>query len=119
MLIGELVKKSGLSKSTIRHYEDMGLLHHSLRQAGSKTYREYDESTLKRIEIIENGKKMGFSLKEGKHIVDALMSESLSKADRVLILQEKVQDIEVKIAALKSVKSQIESKIVNIEAEEN
>lgn len=117
MLIGELVKKTGLNKSTIRYYEEMGLIQPTMRQAGTRYYREYDDTVLQRIDIIKHGKKMGFSLKEGKHIIDALMNQTLSTKERIAIMQEKLDHIDTKIAELEHIKHIIEVKISDIENE--
>ena len=78
MLIGELCKKTGLGKGAIRLYEELGLISSKPREAGSRTYREFDENTLARIELIKNGKRMGFKLKEGKAIIDAFMNDEMT-----------------------------------------
>lgn len=117
MLIGELVKKTGLNKSTIRYYEEMGLIQPKMRQAGTRHYREYDDTVLQRIDIIKHGKKMGFSLKEGKYIIDVLMNQTLSKKERIAMMQEKLEQIHTKIAELEHIKQMIEIKICDIQNE--
>ncbi|TAM50553.1 MAG: MerR family transcriptional regulator [Paraburkholderia sp.] len=49
MLISKLATLSGLSKDGIRHYEELGLIRSTARQAGSRTYREYDTDALAAI----------------------------------------------------------------------
>ena len=60
MKIGEIAKKTGLVGSTIRFYEEEGLLPPVMR--GSNGYRDYPESALKRLDMVRKVQKMGFSL---------------------------------------------------------
>lgn len=60
MLIGTLSRISGLSKDTIRHYEVLGLLRSTPRQAGSRVYRDYADDSLERLELIALGKRLQF-----------------------------------------------------------
>ncbi|WP_210253203.1 MerR family transcriptional regulator [Beijerinckia sp. L45] len=40
MLINDVARMAGMSKDGIRHYEEMGLISSSARQAGSRVYRD-------------------------------------------------------------------------------
>lgn len=100
MLIGEVAKKSGLSKDGIRHYESLGLLHSRPIQAGSRTYREYDDTTLERLMIISLAKRLHFSLKELVDPLNQILSDTISREERAAGLAEKVKEIDVKIAEL-------------------
>jgi len=59
--IGVVVKHSGLAASTLRYYEEKGLIQstgrHGLR-------RIFDASVLERLALIALGRQSGFSLKE-------------------------------------------------------
>ena len=58
MLIGELSKKTGLSKDTIRFYEKMGLIEAKQRQAWTRTYMDFSSVMLERVVIITQGKSL-------------------------------------------------------------
>ncbi|GGY55963.1 MerR family transcriptional regulator [Pseudoduganella albidiflava] len=60
MKIGELAARSGMAASTIRYYEQEGLLPKASR--GANGYRTYQESTLEQLNLIDVGQKLGFSL---------------------------------------------------------
>lgn len=57
--IAEVARRSGLPASTLRYYEEKGLIvpvgRHGLR-------RQYDESVLERLALIALGREAGFSL---------------------------------------------------------
>ncbi len=100
MLIGEVAKKSGLSKDGIRHYESLGLLHSKPIQAGSRTYRDYDDTTLERLMIISLAKRLHFSLKELVDPLNQILSDTVSREERASVLADKVKEIDAKIAEL-------------------
>jgi DNA-binding transcriptional MerR regulator len=115
MLIGELCKKAGITKDCIRHYESLGLIDSTSRLAGSRTYREYDDETLKRLELIKYGKSLLFTLREIKPLLDLFMSNKLPKAQRRYRLEQKLSDIEDKIRDAQRVRKRLIDKIKALE----
>lgn len=107
MFIGELAKRSGLSKDGIRHYESLGLLHSEPIQAGSRIYRKYDETSLERLSIIALAKRLHFSLKELAEPLDRLLDEAISRKERSEILAQKVREIETEIERLKEARREL------------
>ena len=79
MKIGELAERSGIAASAIRYYEQAGLLPAPTRSANG--YRVYAETALERLQLIQLGQNLGFSLdamravlaKEGNEFQDDLM----------------------------------------------
>jgi DNA-binding transcriptional MerR regulator len=63
--------------STIRYYEKEGLLPKA--QRGANGYRVYQASTLERLDLIQLGQKLGFSL-EAIKTVAALQGDALKDA---------------------------------------
>ena len=59
--IGDVARRSGVAATTLRYYEDAGLLHPPRRVGGR---RRYDQSVMTRLEIIACCKAAGFSLDE-------------------------------------------------------
>jgi len=68
LTIGRLAKKFGLSRSTLLYYDSIGLLSPSGHQQGE--YRIYGAEEDRRLESICRYRKIGFSLKEIKKILD-------------------------------------------------
>ncbi len=62
MRIGELAKRSGLSRDTIRFYERAGLIRSAPEPAASNGYRAYSEDTLVTLEIIADAQAAGMTL---------------------------------------------------------
>ena len=65
--IADVARRSGLPASTLRYYEEKGLIvpigRHGLR-------RQYDESVLERLALIALGREAGFSLDDILAMVD-------------------------------------------------
>lgn len=59
--IGEVAKRSGVRPSTLRFYEEAGLIRSSGRHG---LRRQYDPETLLQLSLIALGKSAGFSLAE-------------------------------------------------------
>jgi MerR family copper efflux transcriptional regulator len=70
MQIGELAERAGLSLRTIRHYDDVGLLHPSARTDGG--FRIYSERDYERLILIRQARALGFSLDEIADLLDVL-----------------------------------------------
>ena len=107
MLIGELVKICGLSKDTLRYYEDMGLIHSKPVQAGSRRYRDYDPTTLERLAMIALGKRMQFSLREIAAVLDGIINDQTTRAERRALMLAQIEQVTAKIADLEDVKRQL------------
>lgn len=105
MLIGEIAKKSGLSKDGIRYYESLGLIHSKPITAGSKIYRDYDDTTFERLSIIALAKRLHFQLSELPEALDRILSDTISREERSAVLKAKVAEVDVKIAELQAARN--------------
>lgn len=100
MLIGELVKRTGLSKDTIRFYEKQALITVSKRERRDNNYKEYSEDILHRLTTIKRLKNFGFTLNEVSDLLKMMDYNEASCenvkdkiADRVGILDEKIREM--------------------------
>ena len=107
MLIGELAKITGLSKDGVRYYEDLGLIHSKPVQAGTRIYRDYDDTTLERLALIALGKRMHFSLRDIAAVINRLINDDISHEERSILLLAQVKQVEAQIADLEDVKTQL------------
>lgn len=64
--IGDVAKEFGVSLRTLRFYEDKGLIS-PLRAGSARLYRRRD---LSRLKLIMLGRKVGFTLREVKFMMD-------------------------------------------------
>ncbi len=89
--IGEVAERTGLTRRTLRHYDDLGLLVPSARS--SSDYRIYDEADLLRLLQIQSLKALGLGLTE---IAAALADPD---TDATATLRSQLSDLEQRIAA--------------------
>lgn len=102
MKIGEVAKLSGTGIETIRFYEREGLLLEPERRPSG--YRQYDESTVERLEYIRRAKELGFTLAEIRELLE-LSFAAHAGCDHIRQRAEaKVADIEGKIRSLQQMK---------------
>jgi DNA-binding transcriptional MerR regulator len=107
MLIGEVCKISGLSKDTIRHYESLGLLHSLPVKAGSREYRDYDDTTLERLSMIGFAKWMGVRLRDLREPLDRALSSQSTTAERRVLLENEIDRIDRKIEELQAARREL------------
>lgn len=111
MLIGEIAKLTGLSKDGIRHYEQLGLIVSVPREAGSRTYRDYDASVLEAVERVRQAQRLGLSLAEIAPLLDAYGDRTPSKKETIDFLQDRLEAVRAKMEALREVEVYIVTKL--------
>lgn len=80
--IAEVVRRSGLPASTLRHYEDKGLIA-PIGRRGLR--RQYAAGVLERLALIALGRAAGFSLDE---IASMLAADGRHRIDRAALAQK-------------------------------
>ena len=99
MRIGELAKRSGLTTSRIRFYEDEGLLPKAHR--GGNGYRDYPERAVARLHLIRDSQALGFSLSEIKFgLGQAGDADMPSRSDILEALRCKLEDLDAQAAVV-------------------
>lgn len=81
MHIGELAERVGLSMRSLRHWDEVGLVHASGRTDGG--FRVYTAADEQRVRLIISMKPFGFSLDELGELADAI---EVSPADPLFAL---------------------------------
>ena len=100
MTIGELAERGGVRTSTLRYYEDEGLLRPAARVSGQ---RRYDESAVEALTVIRFCRALGFSLDE----IRTLLSEPRSTRKRTQwrgLVDTKLAEVDESIARAKTMK---------------
>ncbi|HVD98756.1 MAG TPA: MerR family transcriptional regulator [Cytophagaceae bacterium] len=111
MLIGELSKKTGVSRDTIRFYEKTGLIR-SFKKGKSRrenNYREYSEDDLNRLQLILLLKEYGFTLNDIRNILHEMQEDrNLAYEEFPKRIELRLTDIEAKIEELTRYKVRLE-----------
>lgn len=100
MRIGELCKRAGVSRDTVRYYERMGLLDKATQPHATNSYKRYSELSLQRIRLTLHAKALGFTLAEIGDVVHVWDSPTFGVAQRVACLQAKLAELDAKSHAL-------------------
>ena len=91
--IGQLSKRSGLSRSTLLYYDRKGLLSPTGRTQAN--YRLYSEKDLTRLELILSYRETGISLEQIKQLLDSQSNQSIT------ILEQRLDNLNHEIADLR------------------
>jgi MerR family transcriptional regulator, redox-sensitive transcriptional activator SoxR len=71
MTIGQVARRAGVQPSTIRYYEEIGLLPPPTRVGGR---RHYDAIIFDRLAVTRVARKAGFTLREAKGLIQGFTS---------------------------------------------
>jgi len=105
MLIGQLAKKSGFTRETIRYYEKFGLITPDYRRESN--YREYGSEALSVLRFIEKTKRLGLTLAEIKETIKTFQNQSYSCDRAHTFANAKLEKIDKEIARLERYKSNL------------
>ena len=111
MLIGEISKKTSLSRDTIRFYEKKGLIKVDRTDSEWNNYKNYSVETLKQLLLIKKAKGFGFTLNEIAELIELFEMDTASCSVMSVKIKEKLSDIDKKIKELKDMKKMIFDKM--------
>jgi DNA-binding transcriptional MerR regulator len=108
MLIGELSKKTGLSRDTIRFYEKeslIGAARPERKGPFSNTYKNYPESLVSDLSFIQGTKALGFTLAEIKGMLELRAKRTKGSKTWTSKAEDKLLEIDRKIHELQNLKT--------------
>ncbi len=102
LTIGEVARQAGVAATTLRYYEQIGLVSAPARLGGQ---RRYDDSVLARLEVIRLCKSAGFALEEIQLLfADDAPGRPASRA----LAEAKLAEIDAQIESLARARAVIE-----------
>lgn len=124
--IEQVAEKTGLTKRTLRYYEEMGLLPPTGRTEGN--YRRYSEMDIQRLERIKNLRDLlGFSLADIREIMEVddervhlreIYRQEMEADARIAhldhvddLIRKQLQIIEQKITGLEQMRDSLQQQI--------
>ena len=117
MLIGELVKKSGLTKDTIRYYEKIGIFNSRVVQRNPMNgYKNYSDEVLEVVKMLEIGKQHGCTLNEIREIVESHQQNELTCFSIAPYIHKKLKEVNQKINDLELKKARLEMALINLQS---
>lgn len=99
--IVQLTQQTGIRPSTLRYYEEIGLLHPIRRVSGR---RQYDESVLQRLALIQTGQQAGFTLAELKTFLDRVLDAQSSDSDWHVLVDRKLREMDERLEHIERMK---------------
>jgi MerR family transcriptional regulator, copper efflux regulator len=106
---GELARAVGISTDALRHYEKLGVLPRAPRTASG--YRLYPPDSLERVKTVRHAMQLGFTLHELAEIL-RIRDRGGAPCKRVLLmLQEKLEALQERIAELQQTQNYMESMV--------
>ena len=98
MRIGEVSRRSGLSRDTIRFYERNGLIASSPGPGSTNSYRDYDDDVIERLAMIREAQAAGLSVSDLALFIRQLEDASETDFDAGAFLDLKIVEIQNRIA---------------------
>lgn len=109
LTIGDLSKATDTKVETIRYYERIGLLAAPARTAGN--YRAYAHSELGRLSFIRRARDLGFGIDQIRALLSLSEKKKRSCKAVDVIARQHLADVEIKIADLMALRSELDSLI--------
>ncbi len=107
MLIGQLVKETGLTKDTIRFYEKHGLISVGEEERRNNNYKEYSDGIKEKLLTIKRLKNFGFTLNEVSGLLEMIDANEASCNNVSDKIYEKVDLLDKKIRELISLRTKL------------
>ncbi|MEG3190958.1 MerR family DNA-binding protein [Lysobacter sp. D1-1-M9] len=107
LTIGKVAQRAGVGVETVRFYIREGLVPETPRHGFG--FREYPPDTVARLQFIQRAKRLGFSLKEVRELLDLRVSPEVTCADVRSHATAKVADIEERIRDLQRMRKALRS----------
>lgn len=103
--IGEVSKQTDISVGALRYYESLGLLE---SERGENGYRYYSPTAIQQILFIKKAQALGFSLDDISTILNIHRQGKRPCQLVQSLLQEKIDQLEVKIQQMRGFQSELE-----------
>jgi len=116
MNIGTVAQRTGLPVKTIRYYEDIGLVKPLRAENG---YRDFDVRDLERLQLVAQGRQMGFSLEECHKLVRLNDDSGRASRDVRALALENLEAVRSKIASLQALKARLEGLVAQCHGDDD
>lgn len=106
MRISEVASRSGLSTSTLRYYDAIGLI---AARRETNGYRTYDEAVLEQLSFIGEAKQLDLPLPEIAELLGVLDGETCTRVRDVLQpkLEQRLREVDERLATLRHLRQRL------------
>ncbi|MFK7846124.1 MAG: Cu(I)-responsive transcriptional regulator [Rhodothermales bacterium] len=110
MNISRASELSSLSSKTIRYYEDIDLIAPARAKNG---YRDYSNSDIHILKFLQRSRSLGFTIDKCRLLLSLYQDEQRASGDVKALAVEKIDQIDLKIIELQSLKTTLSSIVRN------
>jgi len=103
--IGQLSKDTGVKVTTIRYYEEVGVLNKPERTQGHQ--RRYNAAALERLRFIKHARDLGFTIQAIESLIQLQESPEKSCKEATDIANEQLLDVRRRIKQLNSLEKEL------------
>jgi DNA-binding transcriptional MerR regulator len=107
--IGEAARQSGVKVTTIRFYEERGLLKAPPRSEGNQ--RLYSDREVARLRFIRHARDLGFGMEAIGELLDLAAHPESPCLDADRLARARLDEVRRRIAALRALESELERMI--------
>lgn len=112
MLIGDLVRKTGISRDTIRYYEKEGLFKNCLILRRDNNYKEYSTDVLEQLDLIHTLRNLNFPISDIAELIRSRQFNLVECENLSDTLDKNIKKIDLQIISLLDLKNKL-NKIKN------
>src|SRR5689334_14017981 len=94
MTVGELARRAGVRSSTIRYYEELGLIPAPPRRS---TWRDFDADALAHLAVVQFARSCGFTLQETRQLVKGFSSRTSASERWRTLADRKIDEMDAAI----------------------
>jgi MerR family copper efflux transcriptional regulator len=114
MNIGQVASEAGMAPTTVRYYEQRGLIGEVTRTASG--YRQYGHETVNRLRFIKDAQKIGFSLQDIQELLELHLHDTKSCPQVQARATQKIIAIEERITELTKMQGLLEGLVESCSA---
>lgn len=103
--ISQVIQETGIPASTLRYYEEFGLLS-STRRIGGR--RQFDETVIQRLALIQTAQQAGFTLAELKILLNNVLESETGAIEWREMLERKLAEMDMRLQKIKSMRRLLE-----------
>ncbi len=103
--IRQVTQQTGVRPSTLRYYEEIGLLRPTGRVSGR---RQYDEGVLQRLALIQTGQQAGFTLAELGVLLNNILEAEAGGMGWHELVERKLREMDALLRNIESMKRLLE-----------
>jgi DNA-binding transcriptional MerR regulator len=104
--IGKVSQESAVKVTTIRYYEEIGLLPAPPRTEGGR--RTYDRSDIERLTFIRHSRELGFEIDQIRTLLQLQDRPDQSCEEADVIARARLVEVKEKIASLMALRAELE-----------